>query len=144
CLLVREGELRQLTEDHAVRGSSSYLTRCIGAGLEEVTPDLYHLELQAGDIVLLVTDGLWSMVEAADILRLTRVLPVQEAAEELVRLANRHGGPDNSTVLIFKIQSLGMEHTAMLEVDLPRDEVQEPVLLNQARSLVAPRWPWIV
>ncbi len=145
CLLVRNGQLAQLTQDHAVRSPESYLTRCVGAGQESIEVDVAHHRLQVGDRILLVTDGLWSMVDEAELLRIARNAQPQAAAEALVRRANRSGGPDNSTVVIVHVQSVDGHVGEMQSVDLPTDEVRQPSSLHaRDGSLVAPRWPWLL
>jgi len=145
CLLLRDGQLAQLTTDHAVRSPDNYLTRCVGAGQESVEADVAHHRLQVGDRVLLVTDGLWSMVGEAQIARIARTTKPQVAAEELVRRANRGGGPDNSSVLIVHVRSVDGNAGDMRSVDLPSEEVRQPSNLHVPEgSLLAPRWPWLL
>ncbi len=145
CLLQRGDKLMQITKDHAVRGSSSYLTRCIGGGQEQEAFDFFEEELQQGDRIFLLTDGLWGVVPDQEISDIAKTLPPQDAADELVRLANRNGGPDNSTVLILLVKNLTVSEEVAEEVDLSRDEVYEPAMLRTPdRNLVSPRWPWYV
>ena len=138
-------QLAQLTEDHAVRSVDSYLTRCVGAGQENVEADVAHHRLQVGDRVLLVTDGLWSTVAETDLVRTARMANPQAAAEELVRRANLGGGPDNSTVVIVHIRSVDGNVGDMQFADLPSEEVRQPSNLQAPEgSLLAPRWPWLL
>jgi serine/threonine protein phosphatase PrpC len=121
--LWREGQLRQLTEDHSVPGAllrqgkltpeeahthphRSVLYRCLGlkAGLEvEIYPSL---ALQPDDLYLLCSDGLWDMVypeeriagflaSGGDLLALCR---------DLVSAANGAGGEDNITVVLVRVE----------------------------------------
>jgi serine/threonine protein phosphatase PrpC len=145
CLLLRNGQLAQLTHDHAVRSPDNYLTRCVGAGQEAVEADVANHRLQVGDRILLVSDGLWSMVGEAELTRIARTAKPQIAAEELVRRANLNGGPDNSTVLIVHVRSVAGQPGEMQSVDLPSDEVRQPSNLQApVGTLLAPRWPWLV
>ena len=62
--------------------------------------------LQRGDVILLCSDGLYSMVpetEIADVLKTTPESGLEEAAQKLVSLANTNGGKDNITVIIGMI-----------------------------------------
>ena len=145
CLLLRDGHLAQLTEDHAVRSPDNYLTRCVGAGQESVQADIAHHRLQVGDRVLLVTDGLWNVVDEQEITRIAAVMEPQVAAEELVRQANRSGGPDNSTVLIVQVNSVDANVGDLHSVELSSVEVRQPSSLRPPDdSLVAAKWPWLL
>jgi protein phosphatase len=141
CLLVRDGELRQLSVDHAVREPESFLTRCVGAGQTEVEVDVAEHELHADDRLLLMTDGLWGVVEENLILATVLAVPPQEAAEHLIGLANRSGGPDNSAVLVLHVHSTEITDR-VAEVDLPAEEIRESAGLRAPdQGLVAPKWP---
>ncbi|MHC4899958.1 MAG: PP2C family protein-serine/threonine phosphatase, partial [Planctomycetota bacterium] len=145
CLLLRDGRLAQLTEDHAVRSPDNYLTRCVGGGQERVRADVAHHRLQVGDRVVLLTDGLWSVVGEQEIARVVRGTKPRLAAQELVRQANRSGGPDNSTVLIVHVRSVDANAGDLQSVELPSEEVRQPSNLRLPDgSLVAPKWPWLL
>jgi hypothetical protein len=142
------------------------LTRCVGAGQREVEVDVSRVEVRDGDRFVLATDGLWGVVPEREIQRLVLALPPQDAAVELVRQANRRGGPDNITVLIIHVRrhrpsssdnragsddgnhpdgddasASGGSH----ELELPAEELHPPALLRQPdRGLIAPRWPWFL
>jgi hypothetical protein len=71
----------------------------------EVQTDLWELQLQTGDRVLLCSDGLSNevgMKEMAAILG--EVGDPEEAASRLVDAANEHGGADNITVIVVDVQ----------------------------------------
>ncbi len=100
--LVRSQNIEQLTDDHNLResGMKHVLTQALGAG-PDVAVDLDELTLTAGDIVILCTDGLNTMVSDTDIL--SAVLAgndPQRACRRLVTLANKRGGRDNITVIV--------------------------------------------
>jgi PPM family protein phosphatase len=117
--LWRDGELRQLTQDHSVvaelvrRGSISpedaethphrnVITRALGAE-PQVVPDTVSEPLREGDVVLLCSDGLSSYVGADEIARvLSRARTLAEAARLLVERANAAGGVDNVTVVLAR------------------------------------------
>ena len=120
--LLRDGELKQLTEDHSLVGrmvkegrlsaeeaeshpQRSIITRALGVD-SDVDVDLLSLDLREQDRILLCSDGLTSMVPNGQIKEvLERKSDPQEAADELVRLANDAGGEDNITVVIVDISS---------------------------------------
>ncbi len=127
--LIRDGTLRQITEDHSLveeqvragiltpaqaRASPqrNIITRAIGHQAE-VEDDQYTIApLQAGDVVLLCSDGMHGMVEDAEMLALAQQPDLSEAAAALVGAANDRGGHDNITVLLVRIQSAaGSGHT---------------------------------
>jgi protein phosphatase len=116
--LLRDGQLRQMTTDHSLvnelvrlgiisRDSAAsdkrrnVVTRALGSGMT-VTPDLIEQKLEPGDVVLLCTDGLNTMVPdesiAATIVRTGK--DPQKICEELVAAANAAGGEDNVTVVV--------------------------------------------
>jgi protein phosphatase len=64
--------------------------------------DLYEGTLEAGDRVLLATDGLSTMLPDAEIERiLAATLDVEATAGQLVERANAAGGLDNTTVIVI-------------------------------------------
>ena len=115
---LRGGELEQLTRDHSLvaelersgqitpeaaehHPQRSIITRALGPE-PDVEVDTYTLAGREGDVFLICSDGLTSMIsddEVASILRSAGSL--DEAADELVRAANQSGGKDNITVILF-------------------------------------------
>lgn len=86
------------------------ITRAIGAG-DTVEADFFYLELNAGDIVLLCSDGLTNMVEDETIRHILKNGgSLQERAEELIRTANQNGGKDNISVIIIEPLIDEVEH----------------------------------
>jgi len=124
--LWREGALRQLTEDHSVPGAllkqgkiseaEAYehphrhiLYRCLGLKPRIEVDISPGFALNAGDMLLLCSDGLWDMVYPAE--RLAALLePTKTPAvlcRRLVDAANDAGGEDNITVLIVRVEVSG-------------------------------------
>lgn len=99
-MLVDEGQLSaDEAETHPQR---SLLLRALGS--HEVEPTFADLDVVPGDRLLLCSDGLSGVVSdetIADTLR--QVRDPHEAADRLVQLALRGGGPDNVTVLVADI-----------------------------------------
>src|ERR687884_2185059 len=125
--LLRDGELHQLTEDHSLVGElvrsgklapedaeshpqRSVITRVLGTD-PDVDVDRLTVETQPGDLFLLCSDGLYSMVGNDKILELVERHrgDLDAAAKALVRAANRVGGDDNITVVAFEIAGTGEE-----------------------------------
>jgi serine/threonine protein phosphatase PrpC len=119
--LIRDRKLEQLTEDHSlvaelVRSGKlspeeaeghpqrSVITRALGTD-PDVDVDTFSIETQAGDLFLLCSDGLTSMVDDDTILREVERNrdDLGKAAKALVRAANKGGGEDNITVVFFEI-----------------------------------------
>jgi PPM family protein phosphatase len=117
---LRDGELEQLTRDHSLvaelersgqitpeaaehHPQRSIITRALGPE-PDVQVDTYTVAGRPGDVFLLCSDGLTSMIsddELASILRSAGSL--DEAADSLVRAANQSGGKDNITVVLFRL-----------------------------------------
>ncbi|MDQ4095611.1 MAG: Stp1/IreP family PP2C-type Ser/Thr phosphatase [Actinomycetota bacterium] len=118
--LLRDGSLRQVTEDHTLvarmvkegrlqpeeaehHPQRSIITRALGVDAD-VEVDLDSLDLQAGDRLLLCSDGLSGMIDHSSIeSALQDHDDPQDAAEELIRRANAAGGEDNITVVIIDV-----------------------------------------
>lgn len=116
---LRSGRCAQITLDHSyiaeqVRsgimsaddaGSSplqSLITRAIGTA-ESVEPDLFTAALEAGDIVLLTTDGLTRYADADAIASLILAKPdLTEACQSLIDAAKQQGAVDNVTCLLLR------------------------------------------
>jgi protein phosphatase len=69
----------------------------------EVEPDVSIREARAGDRYLLCTDGLSDVVSTDTLAETLRIPDPQEAADRLVELALRGGGPDNVTVIVADV-----------------------------------------
>lgn len=118
---IREGALEQLTEDHSLvadlmrsgrltpeeaeaHPQRSVITRALGTD-PEVDIDTLVVDAEPGDLFLLCSDGLTTMVSDEDILRIVAEADTLDAsARELVRTANSGGGEDNITVVLFAVQ----------------------------------------
>jgi serine/threonine protein phosphatase PrpC len=118
--LLRAGTLRLLTEDHTlvermvrsgeitreeadVHPHRNVLTRSLGTD-RSVSVDEQSVTLLEGDRVLLCTDGLTGMATDEQIKAiLGSASTAQDAADRLVRAANRAGGADNITVIVLDV-----------------------------------------
>lgn len=97
--MVRRGDL---SEEEAIRHPQrSIITRALGVEAD-LELDRFSADLEPGDLFLLCSDGLYSMVPAADIEAvLSGSADLTAAAEALVEAANAGGGEDNVTVVLF-------------------------------------------
>jgi len=121
--LVRGERLEQLTEDHSLvaelvrsgrlspeeaetHPQRSVVTRALGTD-PDVDVDTFSIDPKPGDLFMLCSDGLTSMVSDDAILAEIRKHrdDLRGSAKALVRAANRGGGEDNITVVFFEIQA---------------------------------------
>jgi len=119
--VLRDGEIEQLTDDHSlvaelVRGGKlsaeeaehhpqrSVITRALGTD-PDVDVDTFTVEGRRGDVFVLCSDGLTDMVADDEIgaVLSQRRESLEDAADELVRRANKAGGQDNITVVAFEL-----------------------------------------
>ena len=102
-LVDRLVELGQLTRDEAaIHPQKNVLYRAVGqSGLLEV--DTPVRMIPHGARLLLCSDGLWSIVSEAEMLRIvTTAASLQEACDNLITAANQAGGPDNITAIMVE------------------------------------------
>jgi protein phosphatase len=100
--LVRRGELS--ASDAEVHPQRSVITRALGTD-PDVDVDTFTVHPEAGDIYLLCSDGLSDMVagEGIEEVLLANRGDLESTAKALVRAANRGGGDDNITAVLFEI-----------------------------------------
>jgi protein phosphatase len=85
---------------------SNVITRCVGAN-SDVMPDIYVGSVRPRDVFLLASDGLTGMLEdyqLAELLSPERM--PEDEVDALIAEANRHGGLDNITAVIVRIDSV--------------------------------------
>jgi protein phosphatase len=117
---LRGGKLEQMTRDHSLveemrrkgqltdaqaedHPQRSIITRALGPE-PEVEVDLQTVPAQAGDVFLICSDGLTTMLDDDRIARvLARASSLDAALRTLVDEANRAGGRDNITVVAFRL-----------------------------------------
>jgi serine/threonine protein phosphatase PrpC len=111
CYRLRDGELRQLTTDHAMRElglsgpRANDLFQAIGID-REVAVDVVVDKPLPGDVYLLCSDGLPKMLADEQIRDLLLAEEDPEAAVYgLIEQANDAGGRDNVTVLLAKVSA---------------------------------------
>lgn len=119
--LLREGRLEQITQDHSLvarlvdagvirpeevrnHPQRGQIYRCLGHK-PDVEVDTFMRQLQAGDALILCSDGLWEMVSDAEIQRIvTQAHSPQQACDALIEAANQAGGEDNVTVIVVEVE----------------------------------------
>jgi protein phosphatase len=120
CYLLRAGKLTQLTRDdswvsaalgegilnpdeierHPLR---NVITKAVGAK-ESIELDVVEQKLETGDLALICSDGLHSMISDDQILAALTPVPatLEEAAGKLIDAANEAGGKDNVSVVLLR------------------------------------------
>jgi protein phosphatase len=125
--LIREHKVDQLTEDHSLvaelvrsgrlspeeaesHPQRSVITRALGTD-PDVDVDSFSVEARPGDVFLICSDGLTSMVDDAEILDVVERDrgDLNSVAKELIAAANRSGGEDNITVVFFEVVADGAQ-----------------------------------
>jgi protein phosphatase len=120
CYLLRRGDLLCLTQDHTLvaewarQGVLSpeeaehhrlrhVIVNVVGGREAGVEVEVHKLGLEAGDRILLCTDGLTEMVPHEEIAAMLNATPDSRAAcERLVAAANERGGRDNITAVVAR------------------------------------------
>jgi protein phosphatase len=123
--LVRQGKLTE--EQAAEHPQRSIITRALGIE-GDVEVDTWSYSMRAGDVVLLCSDGLTSMIGEDTIGRiLGGETSLDRAADQLIGAANEAGGRDNITVVLFRIEDTDPAHAAGDEANAPTVVGMEPV-----------------
>jgi len=149
--LARGGELEQLTDDHSlvaelVRGGKlspeeaenhpqrSVITRALGTD-PDVDVDVFSIRPEAGDVFLICSDGLTTMLDDHTILRVLEENrgSLSKAAKALIGEANRAGGEDNITVVAFEVTDEPDERTMEMAAPAAVDPELEDTLTEADR-----------
>ena len=116
CYLFRDGQLRQLTEDHswineqiksgamteAEAKASKFrhvITKSIGFE-RDTDADLKSVPVSPGDCFLLCSDGISNYIEHGELERIIAMTWYRRLPQQLIQLANDRGGDDNITVVV--------------------------------------------
>jgi len=161
--VLRNGELEQLTEDHSlvaelvrrgelspaeaeVHPQRSVITRALGTD-PDVDVDAFSVDAHPGDVFLLCSDGLTTMVDGEGIAALVdrHRGDLVRATRALIDEANDRGGDDNITAVLFEIAD-GPEPEAgtaaaqaeLEEADTLHPEDRVPALSETAESVAIP------
>ncbi|MFZ0088504.1 MAG: Stp1/IreP family PP2C-type Ser/Thr phosphatase [Solirubrobacteraceae bacterium] len=118
--IFRDGMLTRLTQDHSLveelvrqgklteaqaaeHPQRSIITRALGIEVD-VEVDTWTYPARAGDVVLLCSDGLTSMIDEDQVAdTLATATSLDQAGERLIAAANDAGGRDNITVVLFRL-----------------------------------------
>ena len=117
--LLREGELHQVSKDHSwvedavdqgvitreqarTHPNRNVITRAIGLD-QQPKIDTSAMPLADGDLLVLCSDGLNSMIPDEDIHRILKESPTDAVCGDLIGAANEAGGHDNTTVVVAAV-----------------------------------------
>lgn len=117
--MMNQDSIWQVTEDHSLLNEEiragrldaaqvatyqfrNVITRSVGYE-SHVTVDIYRRKPKAGELYLLCTDGLSSLVEAREMHDEIRNCGPEAGLKNLISLANQRGGDDNITALVCQI-----------------------------------------
>src|SRR6478672_5495287 len=122
--LWRGGDLTRLTRDHSLVGElvargklteeqaeshpqRSVITRALGPEAD-VEVDVEVFGARGGDIYLLCSDGLTSMIHEPGLRPVLEAMTdLEQAGRNLIAAANDAGGRDNITVILFRLEEVG-------------------------------------
>lgn len=127
---VRNGRIEQLTRDHSLVNDylaampdmtdeqrselpKNVITRALGMQ-DNVEVDIQGDSCEIGDVYVLCSDGLSGMVTDQEILEVvTGTEDLQDVCRQLVTMANEHGGEDNITAVVVRVDA----DTEQIKVD---------------------------
>lgn len=96
-----------ITPENAVKAKfSSVLEYALGANGGELVPEVRRVEFEAGDVLLLCSDGLHGVLSDEELARILPNKPVQDLrpfCDQLIKETRAGGAPDNVTVVLVQI-----------------------------------------
>ena len=143
--LLREGELHQVSKDHSwvedavdqgvisreqarTHPNRNVITRAIGLD-QQPQIDTYVMPLADGDLLLLCSDGLNSMIPDEDIHRILKESPLDAVCGDLIAAANEAGGHDNTTVVVATVGA-GRKSPAVTQPSASDQDTQEVTITS--------------
>ncbi len=152
---LRDGELLRLTDDHSLvdelirqgrltpeeaedHPQRSIITRALGPE-DVVEVDTRSYRARTGDVFLLCSDGLTTMLGEGQLAEVLRAHPrLRDAGEALIAQANEAGGRDNITVILLRVEEVHVDGAGVLEQNntqsVERPVVRPPVVPRQPRQ----------
>ncbi|HXY06199.1 MAG TPA: Stp1/IreP family PP2C-type Ser/Thr phosphatase [Burkholderiaceae bacterium] len=151
----RSGALQQVTRDHSfsqelldagmiseqearVLPAKNLVTRAVGAS-PTLEPEVHDYDVEAGDIILLCSDGLTEMVSNETIGAVVGadVHDIAQAARRLVDDANEAGGRDNCSVILVRVDDglvdLSAQQSGPSDISIEDGLSEEPAAMEPAR-----------
>lgn len=124
---IRGGEIEQVTRDHSLVNDyiaampdmseeqrselpKNVITRALGMQ-EQVSVDIGSFDAHVGDVYLLCSDGLSGMVDDDELCRIVTESSddLMKVCQLLVNTANEHGGEDNITAVVIRIDEISLD-----------------------------------
>jgi serine/threonine protein phosphatase PrpC len=119
--LLRSGRFEQITRDHSMvqelidsgalnrmearsYGRSNVITRAVGVD-DRLALDIHTGPIEEGDLFLLCSDGLTTMVEDGEIAAILLHEPLAAAADRLISLTLDRGAKDNVSIVLVRAQT---------------------------------------
>jgi PPM family protein phosphatase len=155
--LLRDGRLRQITKDQSLvarlveegaitaeealhHPRKNVILHSLGS--ENAPPiDQFRLLLQAGDILVLCSDGLTRHVSDEEIAAMALADPPETATEKLIRLANERGGEDNISVALLRLAGAAEPDHAALKT--PPAPLPQATLPTKQKRRASSRLLWL-
>jgi serine/threonine protein phosphatase PrpC len=117
--IVRDGQAHQVSLDHSVVAQQlreglitneqakdhpdrNKIYRCLGVH-DVIEVDTFSEKVQAGDLLLLCTDGLSELVPEEEVVSIVQQYEPQESVQRLIERANEMGGRDNITAAVARV-----------------------------------------
>lgn len=98
--LIKAGIITR--EDAEIHPERHVITRALGRGAD-IKVDIFTDHFEEGDILILCTDGLTSMIESSSLYEIVNTeLSAENICDLLIKRANDSGGYDNITVIVVK------------------------------------------
>lgn len=155
--LVHSGVITQVTKDHSMvqemvdrniikaedaakHPDANKIMRALGIAKDvevELRPE--PIPYVAGDVFILCSDGLSDLVSPGDILEIAGSRPANQAAGQLVDLANARGGHDNITAMIVRLKASANVQEAATIVKTMALTAHEPLPAPPAEQGSGPR-----
>jgi protein phosphatase len=152
--LLRDGDLRQLTEDHSIvellvrngeitpqeavdHPTKGWLTRFVGMEAD-VPAATQTIELQPGDRLLLCTDGLWGMLSDDQLkVILAEGNDPEVTCRSLLTSAKQVGGQDNLTAVVIDVFAQNVQDGWLLYHEFPGPRrLWKAMVLDHARAFI--------
>ncbi len=123
---IRDGKIEQITRDHSLVNDylaampemteeqtnelpKNVITRALGMQ-DQVAVDVGSFDAQLGDLYLLCSDGLSGMVDDEELCALAQTSDdLVECCRLLINTANEHGGEDNVTAVLVRVEDLSLD-----------------------------------
>jgi protein phosphatase len=150
--LLRDGAIHQVSTDHSwveeavamgtlsreaarIHPNRNVITRAIGLD-PKAQIDVSAIPIENGDLILLCSDGLNSMIDDDEIERILKESAPKQACQALIDAANDAGGHDNTTVAVATI--------GRAPGSMPKPADQDTVKVQRRPTSFLKAWNFII